>query len=351
MAYNITISKSEASRINNIDFNNIGFGKVFSDHMFLADWDGNAWTDARIIPYGNFTLSPATSAIHYGQSIFEGMKAFRNGDDAKLFRPLENWSRLNKSAERMVMPQVPQELFMQGLTELVKLDKQWIPDIEFGSLYIRPFMFATDDFIGVKPSDKYCFAIFTCPVGPYYSKPLKVKVEEVYSRAAPGGVGFTKCAGNYGGALYPTKIAQEEGFDQVLWTDPVSHTLVEETGTTNFFAVFNDKIVTPSLRETMLAGITRDSVIKVLNSAGYNVEERGLTVEELIEGITNGTVKEMFITGTAATLIHVTAIGYRGKTYELNESADHTATEMVTSTLKAIRTGELPDIAGWMTAI
>jgi branched-chain amino acid aminotransferase len=251
----------------------------------------------------------------------------------------------------MVMPQVPQELFMQGLTELVKLDKEWIPDIELGSLYIRPFMFATDDFIGVKPSDKYCFAIFTCPVGPYYSKPLKVKVEEVYSRAAPGGVGFTKCAGNYGGALYPTKIAQEEGFDQVLWTDPVSHTLVEETGTTNFFAVFNDKIVTPSLRETMLAGITRDSVIKVLNSVGYNVEERGLTVEELVEGITNGTVKEMFITGTAATLIHVTAIGYRGKTYELNESADHTATEMVTNTLKAIRTGELPDIAGWMTAI
>lgn len=351
MAYNITVSTTENSRIQHLDFNNIGFGKVFADHMFLTDWDGKEWKNPRIVPYGNLSLSPATSAIHYGQAIFEGMKAYKNGHDVRLFRPLENWARLNRSAERMVMPSVPEDLFMEGLTKLVNLDKDWIPEITQGALYIRPYMFATDDFIGVKPSEKYCFAIFCCPVGPYYSKPLKVKVEEEFSRAAPGGVGFTKCAGNYGGALYPTKLAQMEGFDQVLWTDPVTHTLVEETGTTNFFAVIGNTVVTPSLRETMLAGITRDSVITILRNSGYTVEERGLGVDELVEGLENKTVKEMFITGTAATLIHVTAIGYRGRTFELNDAANHTASEMVSQTLTAIRAGEIADTNNWMLSI
>ena len=251
MNFEISIEKVKNSRIAEFDTENIGFGKIFADHMFISDWDGEAWINHRIVPYGPFSLSPATSAIHYGQSIFEGMKAFasiQNNHDVILFRPEENAKRFNRSARRMAMPEIPQELFIKSLTTLIDIDRNWVPRTEGGSLYIRPFMFATDDFIGVKPSNKYTYAVFCCPVGPYYSKPLRVKVEEEFSRAAPGGVGFTKCAGNYAASLLPTALAQDEGYDQVLWTDPITHTLVEETGTTNFFV--------GSIRQAELLSIT-----------------------------------------------------------------------------------------------
>jgi branched-chain amino acid aminotransferase len=316
--------------------------------MFLADWDGYEWTRPRIEPYANLSLSPATSAIHYGQAIFEGMKAFRNSDNVYLFRARDNWHRLNISAHRMVMPEVPESLFMDGLKSLLTLDKAWVPDAQGSALYIRPFMFATDDFIGVKPSEKYCFCIFTCPVGPYYSKPLRIKVEEKYSRAAPGGVGFTKCAGNYGAAMFPTKLAQSEGYDQVLWTDPVTHTLVEETGTTNFFAVTNQGIITPNLHETMLAGITRDSVIQILKKENRVVEERPLTVSELKTLFTQGKLEELFISGTAATLINIEGFAHQGEYFDVIKNGSTHTSDMLRSQLDGIRHGILPDTFNWV---
>ncbi len=349
MGFEITIQKSENSRIGNFDPQNIGFGKIFTDHMFLANWDGNTWTNPRIVPYGPMELSPATSAIHYGQAIFEGMKAFKNMSNGKtlIFRPLENCHRLNRSAERMVMPSVPDDLFMEGLTQLLKIDENWIPKTEGGALYIRPYMFATDDFIGVKPSETFIFAIFCCPVGPYYNKALKIKVEDEFSRAAPGGVGFTKCAGNYGASMYPTLKAQQEGFDQVLWTDPVSHQWVEETGTTNLFAVIGDTVITPALTPTLLAGITRDSVIQGLKHLGYSVEERGLSVDELKSACKNGSLKEIFITGTAATLISIQGFGHKGEYYEVLDNGNTAASQSIKNFLDAIRYGKAEDVFNW----
>lgn len=354
MKFEITTEKVKESRISQLDPNNIGFGKVFTDHMFLADYENGEWINPRIAPYGPISLSPATSAIHYGQAIFEGMKVFassKNDHDIVMFRPLDNAKRLNKSAARLAMPDVPEDLFMAGLTQLLDLDRQWVPRVEGGALYVRPYMFATDDFIGVKPSERYCFAIFCCPVGPYYNKALRVKVEEEYSRAAPGGVGFTKCAGNYAAAMYPTALAQKEGFDQVLWTDPIEHKFVEETGTTNFFAVLGEKIVTPSLTHTMLAGITRDSVVQSLRHLGYEVEERPLSVNELKEHLAAGNLKELFITGTAATLINLDGFGHDGQYYEVQKNGDNTISTEVKKFLDDIKLQHSDDVFSWNVVI
>ena len=352
MKFEIKVEKVKESRISQFDPQNIGFGKLFTDHMFIADYRNGEWTDLRIIPYGDFTLSPATSAIHYGQSIFEGMKAYassENEQDITLFRPIENAKRLNRSAERMAMPHIPEELFIQGLETLLDMDRAWVPRTEGGALYIRPYMFSTDDYIGVKPSDTYRFAIFCCPVGPYYNKALKVKVEEEFSRAAPGGVGFTKCAGNYGSALHPTALAQKEGYDQILWTDPVEHKFVEETGTTNFFAVFENEIVTPSLTQTLLAGITRDSVIQGLKKLGYHVEERPLAVTELIER--KNELKELFITGTAATLMNLEGFGYRGEYVQVYQEDQNEASQKVKNWLESIKIKASEDPFNWVVTL
>jgi len=316
--------------------------------MFVADYDGKNWTDLRIEPYSQIQLSPATSALHYGQAIFEGMKAFSASGEVWLFRPKENWKRLNTSAKRMVMPELPEDIFMQGLTALVDIDRQWVPGTDGSSLYIRPFMFATDEHVGVRPSEKYKFIIFCCPVGPYYNNPLRVKVEEHYSRSAPGGTGFAKCSGNYGGSLFATKKAQEEGFDQVLWTDPVTHEFVEETGTTNFFAVIGKNIVTPDLSENLLAGITRDSAIKLLNHMGYEVEERPLSILELKKEFHNGNLKELFITGTAATLINLVGFGHNHHFFDVMAQGDTSISSSLKSLLDGIRYGQSEDVFGWM---
>lgn len=351
MNFEISIEKVKNSRIAEFDTENIGFGKIFSDHMFVSDWDGEAWTNHRIIPYGPFSLSPATSAIHYGQSIFEGMKAFasrQNNHDVILFRPEENAKRFNRSAKRMAMPEISQDLFIKSLTTLIDIDRNWVPRTEGGSLYLRPFMFATDDFIGVKPSTKYTYAVFCCPVGPYYNKPLRVKVEEEFSRAAPGGVGFTKCAGNYAASMYPTALAQSEGYDQVLWTDPITHTLVEETGTTNFFAVFGNTIVTPELTDTLLAGTTRESVILTLRSLGYTVEERKLSVQELKDKLAAGLLSELFITGTAATLINLDGFGHNGEYHSVITQGNQEVSSKVKNYLDNIKMEITPDSHGWI---
>lgn len=354
MDFEISIEKVKNSRILEFDTENIGFGKIFSDHMFVSDWNGESWTNHRIVPYGPFQLSPATSAIHYGQSIFEGMKAFassKNDHDILLFRPEENAKRLNRSARRMAMPEIPQELFLAGLNQLLEIDRNWVPRTEGGSLYIRPFMFATDDFIGVKPSHNYTFAIFCCPVGPYYNKPLRVKVEEEYSRAAPGGVGFTKCAGNYAASMYPTAVAQAEGFDQVLWTDPITHTLVEETGTTNFFAVFGNTIVTPELTDTLLAGTTRESVILSLRALGYTVEERKLSIQELKDSLAANQLSELFITGTAATLINLDGFGHNGEYFSVITQGNQEVSKQVKTYLDDIKMERSADTQGWISRI
>ena len=220
----IEIQQTQKSRLQEVDFNNLVFGKNISDHMFIAEYRDGQWQDTRIVPYGDLSLSPATAALHYGQAIFEGMKAYKNAEgEVLLFRAVDNWKRMNKSAERLCMPTIPEEIFMGGLTELLRLDSGWVPSQEGCSLYIRPYMFATDPYIGVKPSDSYYFIIFTSPVGTYYAKPPRVKVETQYIRAAEGGVGGTKCAGNYAGSLYPAKLAQQEGYDQLIWTDAREH--------------------------------------------------------------------------------------------------------------------------------
>lgn len=347
--FNVEIKPTAKSRLAEMDFDNIQFGRVFSDHQLVIDFIEGKWQDAKIMQYGELPMSLAISAIHYGQAIFEGMKAQVAPDGTPLlFRPKDNLKRLNKSAERMCMQQLPEEYFMESLKQLIRLDRGWIPTRKGSGLYIRPFMFATDAFIGVRPSETYRFSIFTCPVNAYYLQPLKVKVETNYVRAVEGGVGEAKCAGNYGSQMYATRQAQTEGYTQVLWTDAHEHKYIEETGTTNVFVRIGDKVVTPKLDGTILAGITRDSVIKLLQHWGIEVEERKISIHEIIEGIQNGTVKEVFAAGTAATLVPIVTIGYEGTDHTLNGYENWEYANKLSKTLTDIKTGNAEDIFGWV---
>lgn len=348
----ITIEPTDNSRLGDMDFDNIVFGRVFSDHQFIADYVDGTWQYARILKYGEVPMSMAISAIHYGQAIFEGMKAQISPDGVPLlFRPTDNLTRLNTSAERMCMPAIPQEYFMQALQTLVTLDKAWIPAKQGSGLYIRPFMFATDAFIGVKPSETYRFSIFTCPVNAYYLAPLKVVAETAYARAFDGGVGFAKCAGNYGAQMLATRKAQSMGYNQVLWLDAKEHKYIEETGTTNVFVRMGDKVVTPALDGTILAGITRDSVLKLLHHWGIETEERPVGIEEIIAGIKDGSVKEIFATGTAATLIPIVVINYNGTDYSIDGHENWEYATKLASTLDAIKTGRQDDPFGWIVRV
>ncbi len=351
MSLKITTKLVEESNISSFDPENIVFGRVFTDHMFSCDFRNNQWQDFRIEPFGKIPLSPTLSALHYGQAIFEGMKAVKNDDGViTLFRPLENLARLNRSAERMCMPQLPEEIFMQALQKLLILDKEWIPAKRGSSLYIRPFMFAIDDFLGVKPSENYCFMIYACPVSSYYSQPLKVRIEEKYTRASKGGVGAAKCAGNYAAAMYPTKLAQKDGFDQVLWTDGEQHQYLEETGTSNVFVITEDTIYTPQLNDSLLAGITRDSIIKLLRSQGKNVIEKQISVKELIQWHEKGELREMFVSGTAATVTNIEMFSYMDKKYPVNATGNLLSTEIVNA-FNDMKTLITPDKFDWITIL
>jgi branched-chain amino acid aminotransferase len=330
----ITITKAENSRLTVTDFSQLPFGKVFSDHMFIAEYDNGQWSNLQVLPYGPIPMSPAISALHYGQAIFEGMKGYRQANGKiSVFRPEKNFERFNKSAARMSMPAIPKEIFMQGIAALIDIDEKWVPAQEDYSLYIRPVMFATDPYLGVKPSDKYIFALLTTPTGPYYSKALKVKIETEYTRADDGGVGYAKTAGNYARSLFPFAEAQKEGFDQLIWTDAASHEYIEEAGTANLIFVINGKLVTPSVRSTVLDGVTRDTIIQLAKKAGIEVEERRISVKEIIEGIENGSLTDAFAAGTAAT---VTPIGQT-----------RTISAGIAKTLNDIRYGLIPDEFGW----
>lgn len=349
----IEIQKTKDSRIKTVDFKNLPFGRIFSDHMFVAEYNDGAWVSTKIVPYGPISYSPAMMSLHYGQAIFEGMKAYKTKEgNITVFRPLENWARLNKSALRMCMPEVPEEIFMEGLTKLLKLDHNWIPTEEGSSMYIRPFMFSTDEFVGVSPSKSYSFIIFTCPVGKYYSKPLKVRIETEYIRAAKGGVGFSKNAGNYGGSLYPTKLAHDAGYDQIIWTDASTHQYVEEAGTMNLMFVIDNVLVTAPTGDTILDGVTRKSILEITRDWGMKVEERLLSITEVIESIKSGKLTEAFGAGTAAVIAPISVIGYNGVDYEIN--MDNSANSVAMKLFKAIddiKLGRINDEKGWVYTI
>ena len=344
----IKITKTENSRLEQTDFNNLPFGKTFSDHMFVADYADGDWKNFEIVPYGEIGLSPAISALHYGQAFFEGLKAYKHADGTvSVFRPDKNAKRFNKSAERLCMPELPEDIFIQSIAAVVDIDRDWIPTQQHHSLYIRPFMFATDPFLGVTPSTTYKFIVLTGPVGPYFSKTLRVKIENHYTRAAEGGFGYAKAAGNYGGSMLPFREAAKEGFDQLIWTDAKDHAYVEEMGAANVMFVLDGKVVTPSTRDTILDGVTRDTVLTLAREWGYTVEERRVSVNEIIEGAKNGNLTDAFGAGTAATIAPVGSISLNGEEYFLSDPKTREFSQKVLRELDAIKYGNAPDTHGW----
>ncbi len=344
----IKITKTNHSRLNETDFDNLPFGKTFSDHMFVADYADGEWKNFKVVPYGEIGLSPAISALHYGQSFFEGLKAYRHADgQISVFRPDKNAIRFNKSAERLCMPALPEEIFIQSIAAVVDIDRDWVPSQANHSLYIRPFMFATDPFLGVAPSTTYKYMVLIGPVGPYFSKTLRVKVETHYTRAAEGGMGYAKSSGNYGGSMLPARKATEEGFDQLIWTDAKEHKYIEEMGAANVMFVLDGKLLTPSTRDTILDGVTRDTVIKLAHEWGVPVEERRVSVAEIIEGAKNGKLQDAFGAGTAATIAPVGSIFHEGEEYFLSDPKTREFSQKVLAELNAIKYGAKPDTHGW----
>lgn len=348
----IPVTKVERSKLNDIPLENIPFGKYFTDHMLEADYENGEWKNVEIKPYQPLLLSPSLAALHYGQAIFEGIKAYKDQQgNAFIFRPQDNFRRFNISAERMQMPAVPEELFMEGMRKLVDLDKSWIPAKADHSLYIRPFMFASDEVIGVKASDSYKFIIILSPTGPYYAAPMRIYVEEKYVRAVAGGVGYAKVAGNYGGSMLATTEAREKGYDQVLWTDAVEHKYVQEIGTMNVFFIIGKTAITPDLNQgTILEGVTRASVITLLKEMGYTVEERPLSIDEIVDAYKKGSLSEVFGTGTAATVSLIRELRY--KDFVMNFDVDSwKATPEIKRRMTAIREGKEADKYGWMVKV
>lgn len=342
------ITPISASRLPQVDFENLTFGRTFSDHMFTMDFEDGKWQQGRIEPYGPMTVSPASMVFHYGQAIFEGMKAYRQADGSvSLFRPGRNIERFNKSAERMCMPQLDPQVFMDALVQLVSMDETWVPGGQGASLYIRPFMIATDSFVGVRPSERYTFSIFTCPVNAYYKDPVKVKVETKYTRAAPGGTGYAKAAGNYAGSLYPSKLAQEQGYHQLLWTDAIEHKYIEESGTMNAMFVIDGTLTSPHTSETILSGVTRDSVLALARDLGMPVEERRISVEELRDGLKSGKVTEAFGVGTAATIAPMALIAFESEELSLPNYQEWRIAPQIATELDALRRGRIEDRFGW----
>lgn len=344
----IKVTEVEQTRLTGTDFSKLPFGKVFTDHMFLCDYEDGIWKNPRIVPYGPIPMSPAVAALHYGQTIFEGIKAYKLPDgNVSIFRGDKNFLRFNKSAKRMAMPEIDEEIFMQGMAALVKLDQNWVPALEDYALYIRPFMYATDPYLGVKASDTYTFCVLTTPTGKYYSNPLRVKIETDFTRADDGGVGYAKTGGNYGRSIYPFDLAKVNGFDQLIWTDSQTHEYIEEAGTANLMFVIDGKLVTPAIRTTVLDGITRDAIIQLAKADGLEVEERRVSVKEVVEGIESGRLTEAFAAGTAAAVTQIGVINFEGKDYTLTDVAARTVSNGIAQKLNDIKYGLAPDTFGW----
>lgn len=345
----ITVSTTSNSSIDQVDFSDLGFGRTFTDHMFSATYNGSEWTDLEIVPFQDLKMHPANLMMHYGQSIFEGMKAFKspNGHDALIFRPEMNAQRFADSARRMCMEPVPEDLFLEGIKAIVDIDKNWIPTDQSGSLYIRPFEVAWDNLLGVKPSDTYRFMIICSPVGAYYSNPVKVKIETDFVRAAAGGTGQAKAAGNYAASLYPAQLAKEQGFDQILWTDAKEHKYIEEAGTMNVMFMIDGVLYTSPLTSTILPGVTRDSVLQLAKHWGVPVHEGKPEVEKVVNALKEGRLQEAFGVGTAATIAPIASISYQDNTYTVPESNHDSFSVKASEYLNKVKRGLISDDFGW----
>lgn len=352
MKYDIKITRTSHSRLADIEFDNLPFGRTFSDHMFVTEYEDGAWRNPRIVPFEHFTIHPAAMVLHYGQAIFEGMKASKSYDGKPLLlRPDMHAKRLNKSAERMCMPSIPEDLFLEALHALVGLDSGWIPPQKGSALYVRPYMFANDEFIGVRPADKYKFIIFTGPVGPYYAKPVSLLAEQKYVRAVKGGTGEAKAAGNYAASLLPAKLAQEKGFDQVMWMDGHEFKYIHEVGTMNIFFVIDGKVVTPSTDGEILKGITRDSFLTILRDKGYTTEERPVSIDEIVEAHKNGKLQEVFGAGTAAVVAHVAKIAYGDTIITLPPVEERKIGTLLKAEIDGLRAGTIVDTRNWIVPV
>lgn len=350
MSTQIHIEKVKESKAKDLDFNDIPLGRTFTDHMFLCTYENEAWQTPKIVPMRALPTHPAAMALHYGQAIFEGMKATIDANGTPmLFRPEQNAKRLNFSARRLGMPEFPEQLFVEALKVLVDLDKNWIPPQQGSALYLRPFMYADEAFIGMRAATQYKFIIMASPSNPIYTKRVRLYAETNYIRAAHGGTGEAKAAGNYAAAILPTEHAKAKGYDQVLWLDAHNFKSIQEVGTMNIFFKINGKIITPNLDGSILAGITRMSVIELLRYKGYEVTERPISIDEINEASKDGTLEEAFGTGTAVGIAMIQEIGYKGK--DIHVSNESPVGQMVLETINGVRTGEIPDDLNWMCKI
>lgn len=353
MKYNVSVSKVTKSNLSNADYSNLGFGKVFTDHMFIADYYDDKWQDCRIVPFGKIEMHPAMSSIHYGQSIFEGIKARKNEEgEIIVFRPDMNAKRLNISATRMAMPTLSEDLFLQSIDMLLQIDEAWIPTDEGKSMYIRPFMFATDEVIGMKRSANYRYMVFLSPVASYYSAPIKVYASSEYVRAFPGGTGFAKTSGNYARTIAPAEKIHDKGFGQILWLDGIEKKYLQEIGTMNIFVIIDGKVLTPSLDEgTILPGVTRDSVIHLLKEWHIPFEERRVSISEVIEAYHNGKLEDAFGAGTAATISPIKAIGYKEEEILLPAFEGRAISNRLQKELTNVKDGKIKDTRNWVRTI
>lgn len=347
MSIEIRINRTENSRIESVDFNNLAFGKVFSDHIFVCEYKDGVWQDPTIKPYAPISLNPSAKIFHYGQSIFEGMKAYKDADgNVMLFRPDQNAKRLAKSAERLMIPEVPEDIFLEGLKALLRIDKDWIPTADGCSLYIRPFIFASGEGFRASPAEAYTFMIVTAPSGAYFGGKVKVAIEEKYARAANGGVGYAKAGGNYAAQFYPTHLAQEKGYQQVIWTDDNTHEYIEEAGAMNIFIRINDTLITSPTNDRILDGVTRKSIIQMAQDNGIPVEVRKIKVTELVEAAEKGELKELFGAGTAAVISPISGFGFQGIDYDLPELENSYASSLK-KMITDIQTNKSEDPYNW----
>jgi branched-chain amino acid aminotransferase len=349
----IKITKTNQSNLNTTDFDNLVFGKTHSDHMFVMDYKDGQWQTPEIIPYQPFSYEPNLAVFHYGQAVFEGLKAFKSAEtgEIKMFRPDEHITRFNVSAKRLCMPKVDEKLFMKALKELISLDKEWVSDKDGNSLYIRPFMIATDESLGVTPSSTYKFIIFTSPASVYYADPVRLKVETEFVRSAEGGIGFAKSGGNYAASLLPAKKALDEGYNQVLWTDSKEHKYIEEAGTMNIMFQVDDVLITPQLSTSILSGITRKSVIDLAKHWGYIVEERKVEVDEILKALEEDRLQDAFGTGTAVTIHEIITIGKDGEDYQLPPLDTREFSNKVSEYLYKLKLGQAEDFMNWMETV
>ncbi len=344
---NISVEKAKTSKIHDVDFENLSFGSIYTDHMLVCDYVDGEWKTPKIVPYQPITLDPSAKIFHYGQSIFEGMKAYKDENEKIwLFRPLENHKRLNKSAKRLAIPELPEAHFMDGLTALLQLEKDWVPTTPGSSLYIRPFIFASGTGFHASPANAYKFIIACAPSGTYFSGSVKVLIEETYSRAANGGVGYAKAGGNYAGQFYPTQLAAEKGYQQVIWTDDNTHEFIEEAGAMNVFVRIGDTLLTAPTNDRILDGITRKSILDIAKDEGIKTEVRKVSVHEIVEAAKNGSLKEMFGAGTAAVVSPIGAFGYKGEDHELPELKDSFASRLK-KRITDIQYNRAEDKFGW----